>query len=997
VTPPSTARSDRLIVALITLAAAWLRLQNLGQPSLWWDEFITVGASLGPLSQMLPVLKYIGPSDIGVELFPPLAHVITHWLTLISHNDALMRLPGALAGVASVPALYLLCRRPLGRMTALSAALLMALSVYHMHYSREVRPYSLFMLENLLALHLLHEGLDQGRKRLLWGFGAVACAMLYTSYMAATLIAAQVLFAGALLARRFMSGQRAQALAPALHLGSALAVAALLYLPWAAGQVNVFALLHDPGFKANFSLDFITTCLKEFAAFAYRGEFPVGWTLAAMAVAGCVAAAVRGQRTFIALMVLWAFMPVAGIFLAKARMELTSRYVFPVFVFLLVFAAHFLSGLVSRIADALFGKKDPIFFARMTVAAALCLLVSGPNLDSVSEYYSRETSHYKELVDALAQTKDDREAILYFNPRNHKLIFDWYGRGMLASAKHLFPDGYHQALLLATQSMRASDKFPQAAALGRFDDVDILGLGLARTPLTPMVPGPDGRYVYRDDFSSFKMLEDAYAASNLVPNLLNKTLTRHDAGQAAWAVYRFQALPGTSLAHAKLTMEFSLRLPAGIPTDDRTVLTVIPEGKAPVEIASVGMESFKDKSGALSPPNHEGKRSATIEVDLGPLVAGSRSFDLRLDCPAFARSGPIEAENFRLEATLDSPAALAAPAEALPEALLAQLPITPWTPGTDMVLSRALYAFSLDGKVSRPDVGSPAGLEAYLREHPGSKPVRVFPYPDGTPAVALFDPALAQAGTRMNPGQVRRLEAFPAGPRQVRSLRLAGALDSPVLTLGAMRLPIEVVSPAPSSLTVNPGGQAELVLSPLFTQDGQALAATSAFDNIRRNDGEDCLSCREDRPCSATFSVDSLPVTQLRIAAFPRVNSAPSGRNYVSTQVSLDGEPWREVNRYEGSGSDRWEGWKIPQYSLLQLDRPARGVRVRFVLSGVKAQLWSAPDARMRLEMRLDAASVPVPALSIWPAQLALSHSSPLDVTLLENPQPFPDRLRRTR
>nr|WP_279343537.1 glycosyltransferase family 39 protein [Fundidesulfovibrio terrae] len=945
---------------------------------------------------MLPVLKHLGPSDIGVELFPPLTHVLTHWLTLIGHNDALMRLPGALAGVASVPALYLLCRRPLGRMTALTAALLMALSVYHMHYSREVRPYSLFMLENLLALHLLHEGLTQGRKRLLWGFGAVACAMLYTSYMAATLIAAQTLFAGAFLLRRFLTDERGQSLSLALHLGAAMGAAAALYLPWAAGQLNVYTLLHDPSFKANFSLDFIESSLKEFAAFAYRGEFPAGWAMAAMAAVGCVAAVCRGSsRGFLGLMALWAFMPVAGIFLAKARMELTSRYIFSVFVFLLVFAAHFLSVLVSRLADALFGKADPIFFARMTTAAVLCLLVSRPNLESVSEYYSRETSRYKDLVGLLAADKDNRDAILYFNPRNHKLIFDWYGRDMLRSARELFPVGYHRAILMATESMRAAEKFPLAAALGRFDDVDLLAVGVARTPVTPMVPGEGGRYVYSDDFSGFKMVEDAYAASNMVPSPLAKTLTRHDAGLAAWAVYRFQALPGTSVKSAKLTMAFSVRLPAGVPTDDSTVLTVIPEGKAPVEAATVTLERFKDGSGALSAPNHEGKLFYTATIDLSPMVSGARSFDLRLDCPAFTRSGPLETENFRLEAVLDGPAT---PPTALPEALLAQLPVAPWTPGRDMALSSSLYAFSLDGAVSRPDVGSPGELNAYLRDHPGDRPVRVLPYPDGAPAVALYDPALAHPGMRLAPGEPRQLDAFPSGKREIRAIKLAGALDRPVLETGPVRTPLGVTSPAPSELTVNPGAQAELTFSPLFTQDGLGLAATAEHENIRRNDGEDCLSCREDRPCSTTYALRSeLPVTMLRITAFPRVNSAPSGQNSVSTQLSLDGEAWREVNRYEGSGSGRWEGWKIPQYSLVKLDKPARDVRVRFVLSGSKAQLWSAPDARMRFELRLDAASVPVPVISSWPATLSLAHDAPLDVQLLDAPQPFPDRLRRTR
>jgi hypothetical protein len=141
----------------------------------------------------------------------------------------------------------------------------------------------------------------------------------------------------------------------------------------------------------------------------------------------------------------------------------------------------------------------------------------------------------------------------------------------------------------------------------------------------------------------------------------------------------------------------------------------------------------------------------------------------------------------------------------------------------------------------------------------------------------------------------------------------------------------------------------------------------------------------------------ALPITKLRITAFPRVLSDPAGRFAVGTQVSTDGKNWRDVNNYSGSGSGRWEGLKIPQYTLVPLEKPAREVFIRFVLTGQKAQLWSAPDARMRFEIRMDASRVPVPVIDSWPTRLSLSHDTPLDVLLLDSPQPFPDRLRRTR
>jgi len=991
----SSDRSDRLIIVAITLTAAWLRFLNIGQPSLWWDEFITVGASLKPLADMLSVLKNIGPSDIGVELFPPLAHVITHGLTLIGRNDVLMRLPGVLAGVALVPMVYILCRRPLGRLSALCAAALITLSVYHIHYSREVRPYSLFMLENVVALHLLYEGLTQGRKRLLWGYGAVAAAMFYTSYMAATLVFAQGIFAVILLASRFKAGARTDARTLGTILCLSLTAAGVVYLPWASGQINIYTLLHDPGFKANFSLDFVTSSLKEFAAFAYRGEFPAGWTFAGLGLAGCAAALAGKSGRFVLLMALWTLMPVAGIFLAKARMELSSRYIFTFFLFFGVFAGHLLATAVERIADRLFGDRHPIYIARLTTALFLCLLVSRPNMECLSEYYSRETSHYKELVTYLAENRNNQDSVLFYNPRNLKLILDWYGPELLRPVKNLPPGGYHRAVLLSPESMKAPEKFPLSVWRTRIEDVDVLGVGIARTPVQPMTPDSEGRFVYADNYADLKMIEDAHSAYNLVPSPLSRTLTAHDAGSSGWCVYRFQALKGQSVSQAKLTVEVTTQILASIPNDSKVVISLAPAGRAQTVLATVNQDSFKQPDGSFVPANHERKLFITVSADLTHNLAGAESFDLRFDYGDCTRSAAIEVRSFRLEASLAGPPVSPA---ARPGMQLDQLPVAPWIPGQDVVLSGSVHAFSLDGKIDRPNVGSPADLETYLNIHPGDKPVRVLAYRDETPAIALYDPALANPFVRVAQDDDRIVSAFPTGTRQVRSFKLRGELDRPVLRIGTLGLPLPVTYPGPAELTVNPGAEAELVVSPLFTKQDLRLDSLASQDNIQRNADEDCLSCAEDRPCHLTYAVSSsLPMTKIRITSFPRVLSDPSGRFSIGTRISTDGKNWREVNSYSGSGSGRWEGWKIPQYTLVSLDKPAREVLIRFVLTGQKAQLWSAPDARMRFEIRMDASRVPVPAIDSWPVRLSLSHATPLNVLLLDSPQPFPDRLRRTR
>jgi hypothetical protein len=991
----SEKNADRLILAIITLTAAWLRFQYLGQPSLWWDEFITVGASLKPLPDMLSVLKHLGPSDFGVELFPPMQHVITHFLLSMGHNDVLVRLPSALAGVATIPAVYALSRKPLGRLSALTASLLLAVSVYHLHYSREARPYALFVLENVLALHCLEAALTEGRKKLFIGYGAAVAAMLYTSYMAAVLIFGQVLFALAFLVWLYASGGRQEAKALGWRLGLALVLAGVAYLPWVPGQLNVFTLLHDPSFKANFSLDFISSSLKEFAAFNYAGNFPIGWVFVAVGMAGAGAALAGGRSPFVLLMSFWAFMPVAGIFLTKAHMDLSSRYIFPVYLFLAVFTSHALGTAVNRLADRFTGCANPIFFARFVVVAALCLFFSGPSLASLGDYYSRETSHYKELASYLIEHRNNQDGILYTNPRNQKLIFDWYGRGVLRDARDIEGGGYRRDFLLAPLPPEGSVQLPLAVERTHLKEVEVMSLGIARTPVLPMTPDSQGRFVYSDNFVGFKMIEDVFQAHNLVPCPLTRSLTALDAGLPAWGVYRFQASKDRVLRKAALTITFSLRQFDFIPSDSAVGVSVVPAGQAPVKLATVTLDNFRNSGGGLVPADLKNKRTVTLPLDLTPALKGSGQFDLRLDFAASTRSGSIEVDALRLEAELTGPTA--DPSE-LPEALLAELPVAPWTAGRDLVISSAVCAFSLDGRITSPGVGSPGELAAYRLVHPDDKPVRVLPYQDGAPAVALYDPALVHPFLDLAPGGIHRVDAFPPGRREAHALKLKGALSNPVVTVGQTRLILPLSCPAPAELTVNPGGQAELTFSPLFTSNGLDALAVSASDNIRKNQDEDCLTCAEDRPCSLVYTVRSgLPITSARITAFPRVVSDASGACTVITQVSADNAPWREVNRYQGSGSGRWEGLKIPQYTKVRLDRPASELRVRFLLPGQAAQLWSAPDARMRLDARLDASNLPVPAIEDWPSQIGVSQGERVEILPLVDPQPFPDWLRRSR
>jgi hypothetical protein len=990
-------------MAGLAVLAAWLRFAYCGEPSLWWDEFITLGASLRPLGESLSVLRHFGPSDIVVEMFPPLHHVITHALAFAGGSDTLLRLPGILAGAATVPALYALVRGPLGRLSALSCAMLLSLSVYHIHYSRELRPYALFMLENVLALHVLYcltagatEGAIGGRRpRMLAWYGVLVAAMLYTSYLASMLVFAQALFAGGWLALKAArpGPQRREALGTAMGLALALACAAAAYLPWVPAQALLYKAVHDPSQAQAISLDFIAGSLKEFAGFAYRGEFPAGWAFAALAVLGFAAATLSRGAAFPLMAALWGLMPLVGVLLAQTRMDLSSRYIFPVFLFLTIFAGHSLAAGVAAAGRLLFGAGPEIFAARAVAAAALCAWVSAPNIESLGEYYSRETSGYKQLVSWLMENRDNTDRLLFAIPRQLKLVTRWYGGDALAGAGDVSGQGYSRAYMLSPRSVDVA-ALQGAVGRGRIVDTDIVSLGIARAPVLPMAPDGLGIFSYSDRFTTLRFYEDVFQARNQASSVMEKVLTPYEPGREASCEYAFRLPPGGVITSARLSLEFSLVLRAGEETD-AAVRVSVARGDGPFTVAAeVTGRDFRDASGALVAADRFMCRRIALDRDILPLVAGQGDLRLRFEFGPCGRGGPIEVGGFTLDTSLGGPPVSKDWGVA---ETLAQLPVAPWTSGRAMVLSKALHAFALDESFRAPRVGSPADRVSFRNLHPDAKPVRILRYPDGSPAVELYDPALADPSMEVRPVLGAMMEAFPASPRQVRALKLEGVLDAPVVGLGESSLPLPVSSPTPSLLAMSDTGQAELTLSPLYDGDFNCSAVADA-SGVKKVSGEDCLVCEGSKPCFVTYGADfGYPVRFVRVLAFPRVVSRTDGKNSVRTLLSLDGGPWRKINSYTGAGSGRWEGLKIPQYTYVALNRPAARVRVRFELSGPDVQLWSAPDSGMRIDFGLAGPKALFGSVEGWPLRLSVSNPTPLRVMLLDTPLVFPDRLKRTR
>jgi mannosyltransferase len=133
--PRGTVGATACAAALLAIigVAAWWRLAHLGSPGLWLDEILGV---LG-----------VGPEH-GQGYY-----ALMRATRQAAPNEALTRLPFALAGLLAIAAAFATGRALSGPWVGTGAAALLAASPIHIYYSREARPYALLVLCGFVGLY----------------------------------------------------------------------------------------------------------------------------------------------------------------------------------------------------------------------------------------------------------------------------------------------------------------------------------------------------------------------------------------------------------------------------------------------------------------------------------------------------------------------------------------------------------------------------------------------------------------------------------------------------------------------------------------------------------------------------------------------------------------------------------------------------------------------------------------------------------------------------
>jgi len=181
--PIAIGRREIWCVMALTLIGAILRLVNLGSQGLWYDEVWTHDLANSQLRLMLHRLP-------NWESTPPLYYLLVWFGRHVAGDSQFsLRLPGALAGIATVPAMWAAAREFGGRRAGLTAAALTACSPFMWWYSQEARAYSLAAMFGAFALWFLARSIRSGSGRDLFGWAAASALALLSQYPAGLVLA----------------------------------------------------------------------------------------------------------------------------------------------------------------------------------------------------------------------------------------------------------------------------------------------------------------------------------------------------------------------------------------------------------------------------------------------------------------------------------------------------------------------------------------------------------------------------------------------------------------------------------------------------------------------------------------------------------------------------------------------------------------------------------------------------------------------------------------
>jgi len=176
------------LLLLILFAGLYLRIDNLGKESLWMDEAYSL---MFARESVIDIIK-TNISTIECISNPPLYYIILHFfIQLFGESETALRTASVIFGFLSIIMIYKIGELLFNKDVGLIAALILALSKFHIYFSQEVRSYSLQVLLVLLSFYFFINLFKTKNLKNSIGLVAANILLIYTHHYGMFIILSQ--------------------------------------------------------------------------------------------------------------------------------------------------------------------------------------------------------------------------------------------------------------------------------------------------------------------------------------------------------------------------------------------------------------------------------------------------------------------------------------------------------------------------------------------------------------------------------------------------------------------------------------------------------------------------------------------------------------------------------------------------------------------------------------------------------------------------------------
>lgn len=935
-------RPARIGLFLVILGAgAWLRFAFLANHALWVDEIINLERALLPIKDIVASLRQQGPVNITADYCPPLYHLLLHLALDLGRTDLVAKLPGILCGLGVITLTSLMAREFFNTRVAVIVAVLVSLSSYMVYYSRTIRPFSLFLLLSLSALYGFQKAVRDGKNTFWAVYALYSAAALYTLYLYPMNMAGLgVYLLGTGLYDRLAKGQPVPWQTWQTFLLTTLA-AVVLYAPWLSAHLFLLELSDvqfPPGQPQSSLGDAFAAVFRDFVL--HDGGKP--WYAAlslALLLLGCLRAWWTERGRELLLLLLWAVFPLPVYCLLRSSHPFYSRHIITLYFFVVMGIGLGLDAVVAWLA------KNRQTLLPLLAAAALATAYSLPNLERLEAFFQSATSFYK---DQALQVYLHRANCTYFDscrPDSLSFIARWYLPRTFKSLATASEQDYKRLYYIDTESTLAvAPGYSSTAVLKNFTTFDHR-IGLVNSSPVVLRPMDGLGYGYRDDFRDFRLYLHARRWENLEINREESFVGCSDPARPGSLTYTFDVSEFPDKERADIVLSFLYKKHTLAESDDRCRVEMALDDGPFQPLYSVGIEDFRDLVRPHRSQYVDYRLTRTVSLP-GGWLNGASTVSVRCVFNPGLSLSAIRLSEFAFGVTGRPAPATPDPAERLLENIRRNTRLASWPEAETYALDRPLTAFALSPEAAaagRDGVGTPEDLRAFLRQHPGARPVHELADGSGRPRYAFFDPFLDAVLPRLAaPGTVPVRFADPTA--RVAGIEARGSLRLPEVALGDASLPLGLWLPKGSLVSLAAGAPVRAFFLPDFRASSFDPQQFFLAERIRQNGEEPCLRCQDGEDCWFTYLFASAtPIQELRLTYFPRLFRDPAGKNRITVQYSDDFKTFHDLETLQSDGEGGWTEHERAHTLRIPLRKSARQAWIRFLLASDGCQVWASP------------------------------------------------------